>query len=148
VRRVAFAVLAVSVLVSGTLAPAVTEASWTDDAYTQVTGAAGIVSRPPTFTCQAAAGNVTSSIPMHWTAPATTNLPTGWLLSWSGSGGSGTHSYEASALSGAVPHQGLTTGTITVVLYALYNNWTSEPSVSRTISLFTLGGNDLDYHCT
>ncbi|MEO7015328.1 MAG: hypothetical protein ABI130_15525 [Leifsonia sp.] len=124
-------------LVSSSLHPAETEASWAGSSFATGSAASGSLNAVPTVTCGASSGLIAVSIPINWTAPATGGnavAPTGYRVDYSGTAGSG--SQTTTARTANIPGGTLAVaGTMTVKVYATYGNWVSPVSLqTRTIT--------------
>ncbi|WP_223693751.1 hypothetical protein [Leifsonia poae] len=143
-KRVAVALGAVGLLLlSLTARPAPTQAAWTRPGFSTATAASGVLNPVPTLSCGAASGLLAVSIPVSWTAPPTTGngvAPTGYLVTYSGTAGSGSTTTTAPTTSVGIPGSVLTiAGSMTVTVYATYGNWVSPASLQTRTITTTLG---------
>lgn len=108
-----------------------TAAAWQLPNFHQATLTSGTLNAVPTLACGAAAGLLAVTIPIIWTAPATGVAPTGYLITWAGTAGSGSATINSTATSGSIPGGALSVlGQSIVTVYATRGSWTSPVSLA------------------
>jgi len=119
-----------------------TEAAWQRPHHHQATLKAGTVNIVPTVSCVAASGLLSGSVPIKWTAPTTGLTPTGYIIAWAGTAGTGQVATGSTALTGSIPGSGLSVlGQSAVTVYATVGNWYSPVPIQsvRVTTISALG---------
>lgn len=119
-----------------------TEASWQRAHHQQASLTAGSVHIVPTVSCVSSGGLLSGSVPIKWTAPTGGLTPTGYIIAWAGTAGTGQAATGSTALTGSIPGSGLSVlGQSAVTVYATVGNWYSPVPVQsvRVTTISALG---------
>lgn len=127
------------------------EASWTSPADAKATVTAGHLNAVTTLACDASSGTLSSGVGFTWSAPSTADgglAPTDYLVTWSGSAGTGQTTTTTTTASVTGSSFSLL-GASTVTVYATDGAWESPASTpTRTITTVSVLGEIVDWDCS